>query len=122
MDDFIVPMIFGGFSLFLYAIAKKKIVVVILAVLLMVIGCVRFKVLIDIDELQRKRYKIESDYSCYLTDKKFPDPLHSPFGETHWPDNCREIFCDCPIRGIDLKNAEMEICPCGHSASSHASY
>lgn len=122
MDEFIEPMFFCALCLLTYAIVKRSFLVAIIAILLIAVGCVQFKVLMDEDELQRKRNDIESEYACHISAKKLPDPLPSPFGKMHKPDNCCDFFCDCPIKRSDLVDAEMLTCPCGHPTSWHFDY
>ncbi len=124
MDEFELYflMCLGSIGLLCYAIAKKKIGIGILAVLMVVLTGGRLKVLGDEEDLQRKRYEIELRYKGHLSSKRLrlQTGKLSPFEES--PDNCSDIFCDCPIKRSELVDAEMLTCPCGHSTSWHFDY
>ena len=117
-----IGMCLGGIALLFYAIAKRKIGMGILVVLLIAFSGIRLKVLGDEEELQRKRSEIELQYESHLSSKRLKAQTgkSSPFGES--PDNCCDIFCDCPIKRSDLVDAEMLTCPCGHPTSWHFDY
>ena len=112
----------GSIGLLCYAIAKRKIGIGLLAVLMVVLTGGRLKVLGDEEDLQRKRNEIELRYKGHLASKRLRAETGKPAPFGPLPDRCCDIFCDCHIKRSELVDAEMHTCPCGHPTSWHFDY